>query len=40
MTKVGRVMADDEESEGIPFMNHEASQSKDHVNQFGKDFAL
>lgn len=36
MTKVGRVMADDGEHEGIPFMSREAAQSKDHVNQFGK----
>ncbi|KAF3191677.1 hypothetical protein TWF225_000905 [Orbilia oligospora] len=35
MTKVGRVMADAGAHEGIPFMNQEASLSKDHVNHFG-----
>ncbi|KAF3924355.1 hypothetical protein AA313_de0200919 [Arthrobotrys entomopaga] len=35
MTKVGRVMADDGDHEGIPFMNKEAILSKDHVNNFG-----
>ncbi|KAK6533654.1 hypothetical protein TWF694_002588 [Orbilia ellipsospora] len=34
MTKVGRVMSDGHD-DGIPFMNDEASRSKDHVNYFG-----